>query len=109
MQRVREWGNRTVKVKWVVPAYVILALVILLGGNAIASQNSDDLQQNARGDAITAYTDCARRVETRDDLRGVLFSILALADETDGIRRVTAVINEKYPALSIAECPPLPA
>lgn len=109
MQRIREWGNRTVKVKWVVPAYGILALVILLGGSAIASQNSADLEQNARGDAVTAYTDCVRRVETRDDLRGVLFAILNLADEDEGVMRVTAVINEKYPALSMDDCPPYPA
>jgi hypothetical protein len=111
LRRLRAWGNKTntAKNKWIVPPYVLVALAFLLGLWTIDQQNSADLEQNSRSDALTSYTDCVRRVETRDDLRGVLFAILNVAAKPDGIMRVTSVINEKYPALSLDECGDVPA
>lgn len=121
--RLHAWGEGTTKKKWVVPAYLILALTLWLG---VASNRANDeadrrqdkaaaalaLAQNAERDALVSYSDCARRVATRSDLRNVLIEIVGLWPPRDDTRKILELIDSRYPALILnAECgvPPVPA
>lgn len=83
---------------------------------------SDRAADAARATAQASYENardtsnqCRQRVATRADLRDVFIGIYDALDEnvrTDNghqfVSNLRATLDEKYPPLSVSDCPPLP-
>lgn len=113
---LREWWNRVVplRVKYLVITSV--CVLILVGAfqyqtSRLASDRAADLKANQT-------TQCVSRVDSRNDLRDILFRIVDLSDLFDPAtitpqgqafvdnykNNRIVYINDKYPALDGAHC-----
>ena len=108
VRNVREFGERTVKVKWVVPAYVVLGLVSF--GLFVGYQRySDDQREDAAADlALVELLRCEQRVAGREEVRGMFSATFDLIEELNPASEfapaATLLLDTQYPELELADC-----
>ena len=108
---ISAYGNRTVKVKWVVPAYLLIAL-IAFGLREQALNYAEDKVAAAAADvAATELQSCLRRVESRDEIRGMFLTTFDVIEQTMGrsspaLAAARVRLDERYPQLDPAACYP---
>jgi hypothetical protein len=123
---VQDFGDRTVKVKWVAPAYVLIGLIAFFYGHSVIGYARDQRDAAAKDNAAAVYAAesasyenardeqirCEQRVDSRDQLRGVFLSIFDLIEErsprSDFVVDATARLDIDYPPLSVDDCPVIP-
>ena len=124
---VREFGERTVRVKWVLPAYLLIGIIAFGLAYSATSYANDQREESERLAAEAQYAAdtasfenardelarCLQRVEARDQLRGVFLSIFELIDERSPegstfTAEAAGLLDRDYPPLSEADCPPDP-
>lgn len=102
--------------QWILNWMVMLTLVF--GGiYGLARYSNDQRAASDRAAAIAkfendrdSHTQCLLRADSRDDLRGVLLSIVTEFSEgrQEVIDRASAVIEAGYPRLNKEDCGPAP-
>lgn len=123
--RVRDFGDRTVKVKWVIPAYLMIGL-IAFALSVTSIRYSHDQREEARRDAAVALhaadvsswenarderARCESGVNTVNTFRSALLDVYAFIDEQGNpefAAAATARLNERLPERALGECPPDP-
>lgn len=123
---VHEFGERTVKVKWVVPAYILIALIAFGLFRASVNYSTDQREESERLAAEAQYAGelaswenardersrCEQRVESRDQLRDVFLATYDLISELNPDSEfavlAAALLDDQYPSLDAADCPLLP-
>lgn len=113
---IRDFGNRTVAVKWILPAYVILAGSITgaiwrfdYESRARQAEALAEIRQSEFVNRLTDYRSCTARVSARDDLRGQFLRVYALIEASnernEGIVELARVeLDLNYPAYPAGYC-----
>ncbi len=96
---VSEWLNRTTKVKYVLPAYLILALGFAFSWARLNDLNAERLQDQQISVIQTEYHQCLTRVDTRDSIRTILLAITAQFPDSESVDVIVTLIQTEYPPL----------
>lgn len=108
-RNVHEFGERTVKVKWVVPAYVVLALVAFGLFYSYSRYSADQREDAAAELALVELLRCEQRVSSREESRGMFAATFALIEEQSEGQSLFApaareLLDREYPPLTMSDC-----
>jgi hypothetical protein len=109
IRALREYGNSTVKMKWVLPAYLLIFVIAcgMFVANITYSRERADQSELIATQAT--YEQCVRRVESRTEIRGMFEATFEAVEELAGSRadatfdRVRIRLDERYPAITLAD------
>lgn len=105
---ISEWLNRTTKVKYVLPAYLILALGFAFSWARLNDLNAERIQDQQIDEIQTEYHQCLTRVDTRDSIRAILLAITAQFPDSESVEVIVTLIQTEYPPLDAATtCGPI--
>lgn len=120
MRAVGNLGERQVKLKWVLPAYLLIFVIAygLFVANTTYSRDKADEAQFATARltyeaTVQEYETCTRRVESRTEIRGMFAATFdAIEENSNGaganafLDKVRARLDTNYPPADPAECVP---